>query len=213
MGSMASVGVSFTRWCLENFLQSCPGASVTPDMRQASAKNIYEYWPALLPQSVIKHQAVLEWENNRVIDIPAPKLTQTYPRKQNSYETASPVDISSFGPTTRGPLGWVVLGRSGDKASDANIGLFVRHDDEWDWLRSLLTVDKFIQLLAKEYLGNGCQRFEIEGLRVVHFLLKNHLDGGFNSSSTLDGLGKNLCEYIRSKWVDIPNKFLERGRV
>ena len=182
-------------------------------MRQASAKNIYEYWPALLPQSVIKHQAVLEWENNRVIDIPAPKLTQTYPRKQNSYETASPVDISSFGPTTRGPLGWVVLGRSGDKASDANIGLFVRHDDEWDWLRSLLTVDKFIQLLAKEYLGNGCQRFEIEGLRVVHFLLKNHLDGGFNSSSTLDGLGKNLCEYIRSKWVDIPNKFLERGRV
>ncbi|KAK5167454.1 uncharacterized protein LTR77_007153 [Saxophila tyrrhenica] len=213
VGTMASLGASFTRWCLENFLQSCPGATVTPDMRQSSAKSVYEYWPALLPQSVIQHRAFLEWENNRAIEVPAPKTTQTYPRKQNSYETSLPVDLSSFGSTTRGPLGWVVLGRSGDKASDANIGLFVRHDDEYEWLRSLLTTDKFIQLLAKEYLGHGCQRFEIPNLRVVHFLLKDHLDGGFNSCSTLDGLGKNLCEFVRSKWVDIPSRFLERGRV
>lgn len=210
---MATLGTSFTRWCLENFLQSCPGATVPPDLRPASARNIYEYWVALLPQSVIEHKAILEWENDRVIDIPAPKVTQAYPRKQNSYETDSPVDLSTFGPTTRGPLGWVVMGRSGDKASDANIGLFVRHNDEWDWLRSLLTIEKFKELLAKEYLGHGVQRFEMRNIKVVHFLLKNHLDGGFNSCQTLDGLGKNLCEYIRSRWVDIPNKFLERGRI
>ncbi len=89
----------------------------------------------------------------------------------------------------------------------------MRHDDEYEWLRSLLTVDKFIQLLAKEYLGGRIDRFEMRNIKVVHFLIKDHLDGGFNSSSTLDGLGKNLCEYIRSKWVDIPNQFLERGRI
>jgi hypothetical protein len=47
---------------------------------------------------------------------------EEYPRgKQTSYETKDPVDVKQYGPTTRGPLGWVVGGRSGDKASDANV--------------------------------------------------------------------------------------------
>jgi hypothetical protein len=33
------------------------------------------------------------------------------------------VDLKKYGPTTRGPLGWIVGGRSGDKASDANVRL------------------------------------------------------------------------------------------
>jgi hypothetical protein len=119
MSNMASMsGASFTRWCLENFLQSCPGATVVPDLRQSSAKSIYEYWVALLPQSVVEHRAVLEW-NGQIIEIPPPKATKEYPLQQRSYETTSPVELSSFGPTTRGPLGWVVMGRSGDKASNA----------------------------------------------------------------------------------------------
>ena len=209
-------GANFTRWCMENFLQSCPGATIVPDQRQSAAKSIYEYWVALLPQSVINHRACLEW-NGQTIDIPEPKVTQKYPRQQPSYETSNPLDLStaqSFGPTTRGPLGWIVLGRSGDKASDANVGFFVRHDDEWDWLRSLLTIDKIKQLLGpREYLGHGVDRFELPNIRAVHFLIHDHLDRGFNSTSSLDGLGKNLCEYLRSKHVDIPEKFLARGKV
>lgn len=214
MGNMS--GPNFTRWCMENFLQSCPGASIVPDQRQSAAKSIYEYWVSLLPQSVINHQACLEWTGER-IDIPAPKTTKTYSRQQRSYDPNNPKDLSTsqtFGPTTRGPLGWVVLGRSGDKASDANVGLFVRHDDEWEWLRSLLTVDKMKQLLGpREYRGNGVDRFELRHIRAVHFLIHDHLDRGFNSSSTLDGLGKNLCEYLRAKHVDIPERFLARGKV
>lgn len=209
-------GASFVRWCMENFLQSCPGATIVPDQRQSAPKSIYEYWVALLPQSVIDHKACLEWSSEK-IDIAPPKATQTYPRQQKSYETEGALDLSTsniFGPTTRGPLGWVVLGRSGDKASDANVGFFVRHDDEWDWLRSLLTIDKVKQLLGpKEYRGHGIDRFEMPNIRAVHFLIHDHLDRGFNSSSSLDGLGKNLCEYLRSKHVDIPNKFLQRGKV
>jgi hypothetical protein len=209
-------GANFTRWCMENFLQSCPGASIVPDQRQSAPKSIYEYWVALLPQEVVKHQACLEWTGER-INIAAPKVTRTYPRQQANYETKNAVDLSTnktFGPTTRGPLGWVVLGRSGDKASDANVGLFVRHEDEWDWLRSLLSSDRLKQLLGpKEYTGNRVERCEFPGLRAVHFILKDHLDRGFNSSSSLDGLGKNLCEYLRCKPVDIPVKFLARGKV
>jgi hypothetical protein len=106
-----------------------------------------------------------------------------------------------------------VLGRSGDKASDANVDLFVENDEEWDWIRSLLTVEKMKELLGDEYNGKEIDRFEIPGLRAVHFLLHDHLDRSFNATSTLDGLGKNVCEYLRAKHVDIPNKFLRRGRI
>jgi hypothetical protein len=143
-----------------------------------------------------------------------PPSTQTYPRQQNSYETKDPVDLSTFGETVHAPLGYIVLGRGGDKASDCNNGFFVRHDDEWDWLRSFLTIEKIKELLGpEEFKGKPIDRFEIPHLRAVHFLLHDHLDRGFNSCSTYDTLGKNCMEYLRAKTVDLPKKFLDRGRV
>lgn len=47
----------------------------------------------------------------------------------------------------------------------------------------------------------------------VHFLLKDYLDRGVASSSTYDVLGKNLAEYLRCKFVDVPDTFLARGRI
>ena len=93
-----------------------------------------------------------------------------------------PVDLASFGDTIRAPLGHVVLGRSGDKASDANVGFFVRHEDEWQWLRSLLSVDKMKQLLGREYNGKAVDRFEIPNIRAVHFLLHDHLKAPWSAS-------------------------------
>ena len=39
------------------------------------------------------------------------------------------------------------------------------------------------------------------------------LDGGIASSSRVDGLGKGIGEFLRSRIVDIPEKFLDRGRI
>ncbi|RDW77748.1 hypothetical protein BP6252_05801 [Coleophoma cylindrospora] len=202
----------FNRWCLENFLQSCPGATIENDIRQSAGKPFYEYWAALLKQDEINHKVQFLWDGQSV-DVPPSKIMELYTTRQWSYETKDPLPLSSFGPTTRGPLGWRVLGRSGDKASDANIGFFVREADEWDWLRSFMTVEKFIQLLGPEYNGKLVERFEIPGIKAVHFLAHDHLDRSYNATSTYDGLGKNLCEYLRAKYIDIPNSFLRRGRI
>jgi NAD(P)-dependent dehydrogenase (short-subunit alcohol dehydrogenase family) len=127
---------------------------------------------------------------------------------QESYNTESPVALDSFGETVDAPLGHVVLGRSGDKASDANVGFFVSNEEQWDWLRSFLTIGKLKELLGPdEYFGNRIDRFEMKNIRVVHFLLKDHLDRGYNSGSKLDTLAKNLCEYLRAKTVPMPRKF------
>jgi hypothetical protein len=39
----------------------------------------------------------------------------------------------------------------------------------------------------------------------------DNLSGGIASSDRIDGLGKGIGEYLRSRHVEIPAKFLERG--
>ena len=139
---------------------------------------------------------------------------KTYDRQQPTYETKNPVELATFGPTVRIPLGRIVLGRSGDKCSDCNAGFFVRHDDEWDWLRSFLTVAKLRELMGpEEDKGKPIDRFEMPHIRAVHFLLHDHLDRGYDACSTLDTLGKNFMEYIlrlppNMVWIDA-NELLE----
>ena len=216
----------FFRISMVNFLMSCPGASLGNDMRQAQGKPFYEYWPALLPQSFVNHRAHLLFSSNssseQVIDIPPPTVTERHKRQQPSYKTMHPANLDTFGETVKAPLGTIVLGRSGDKASDCNVGFFVRpspNHELWDWLRTLLTVDKIKELLGPEEVHKfgkpelRIDRFEMPHIRAVHFLLHDHLDRGYDSCSTYDTLGKNCCEYLRAKSVDIPVRFLEYARI
>lgn len=39
------------------------------------------------------------------------------------------------------------------------------------------------------------------------------LDGGIASSARIDGLGKGVGEYLRSRHVDVPQRFLDRGHI
>lgn len=218
----------FFRISMVNFLMSCPGASLGNDMRQAEGKPFYEYWPALLPQSYVNHRVHLLFEpdpeigNEKIIPIPPPTETEKHNRQQPSYESSSPVSLSSFGETILAPLGLIVLGRSGDKASDCNVGLFVRpspNDELWNWLRTLLTIPKIKELLGPEEIHKygkpelRIDRFEMPKIRAVHFLLHDHLDRGYDSCSNYDTLGKNCCEYLRAKSVEIPRRFLEYARI
>lgn len=203
----------FFRRSMTTFLQSCPGASLGNDMRLAEGKPYYEYHPALLPQSTLKQKVHLLWDApSTTMEMPLAPEFRTYERQQPSYETRDPLPLSSFGPTVKLPLGRIVLGRSGDKCSDCNVGLFVRNADEWDWLRSFLTIAKIRELLGpEEDNGKPIDRFEMPFIRAVHFLLHDHLDRGYDACSTYDTLGKNACEYLRSKVVDLPKVFVDRG--
>ena len=172
---------------------------------------LHRYWVALFPQKLAKHQ--VHTFDGKTIDISPPTNTKVYSRQQPSYETSPPVEATTWGATIKAPLGYIVHGRSGDKSSDCNVGFFVRNNDEWDWLRSTLTVAKIRELLEEEDKGGKIDRFEIPGIKAVHFLLRDHLDRGVNSSSSYDCLGKNVCEYLRCKKLEIPTLFLDRGKI
>jgi hypothetical protein len=188
------------------------------ELRMGFPKPIFEYYVTLLPQADVHHQTHLPWLN-KSITIPPPPTTKVYPSVQPTQPvTAEPAAnvLSDFGPTVRAPLGWIAHARSGDKGSDSNCGFWVRHPDEYLWLRSLLSVPKIRELLGKEWRDDGkmsIERFELPNLRGVHFLFRNLLDRGVGVTSTVDFLGKNVAEFLRARHVDMPIKFLNRGKL
>lgn len=153
----------FFRPCTDTIMQSYPGATFAVDSRQGVPKPYYEYFVSIFPQDRMRHICHVPF-NNKEIAIHPPSDTVPFAYEQSSYETKAPFDLEVFGPTTRAPLGYVVHARSGDKGSDANVGFFVRYADEWDWLRSILSVDKIRTLLGKDDVGNKVFRFELPNI-------------------------------------------------
>ena len=203
----------FARPVLNPMMRAYPGATPHMDFRQAFPKEVFEYYVTLLPQSEVQHRVHLA--SGEIIDIAPPVESKIYPKYQPAHDvTTNIVDPKTFGATTQAPLGAIVHGRSGDKGSDCNVGFWVRHQDEYAWLQNLLSTS-FVQnyLLGQEYKGGRIERFEFPGLQAVHFLLKDHLDRGVSCTSSIDFLGKNLAEFLRARVVDVPLKFLARGRI
>lgn len=141
----------FLRPNIDIIMQGYPGATFHLDSRQGFPKPIYEYYVTLLPQAAVQHKMHL-W-NGENVEIPPPPQTKWYSAQQPSEPAAASTESTDFGQTMQGPLGWVVHARSGDKGSNANVGFWVRHRDEWEWLRSLLSVKTIERLLADEYKG------------------------------------------------------------
>ncbi|KAF2668097.1 DUF1446 domain-containing protein [Microthyrium microscopicum] len=203
---------NFLRPCLDVIMQAYPGATPHLDFRQGFPKQVFEYYVTLLPQSAVDHKVHLH--TGEVIRIPPPPKSKTWPHTQPSTPTTQfPILLDSFGPTETAPLGTLVHARSGDKGSDANVGFWVRSDEEFEWLRTLLSVDTIKKLLADEYNGKEIDRFELPKARAVHFLLHDHLDRGVSCTSSYDFLGKNVAEFLRARHVEIPVKFLYQPKL
>lgn len=206
----------FLKPIIDNVMQGYPGATFHLDFRQGIPKPYFEYYVTLLPQSEIHH--IMHFKGQQTLIQPG-SVTQTYPeRPPHQPSTQIAIDISKFGPIQRLPLGTIVHARSGDKGPDCNCGFWVRHNDEYAWLKNLLSTEMIKQLLGEEYDTSRVprieiERFELPNLRGVHFLFRNLLDRGVNSTATIDFLGKNVAEFLRSRHVDIPVKFLARGKL
>lgn len=72
-----------------------------------------EYWPGRVKQ---KHLplTVTFVGSSKTISVPAVEDTEPI-IPQKDYDSAKPLQAGEYGETTRGPLGWIVDARSGDK--------------------------------------------------------------------------------------------------
>ena len=98
--------------------------------------------------------------------------------------------------------------RSGDKGGDANLGVWVRDREAWDWLQSTLTVDELRRLLP-ETRDLAISRYELPNLGAVNFLIRGLLGTGATSSLRLDAQAKALGEWLRSRSTKVPQSLVK----
>ena len=105
------------------------------------------------------------------------------------------------------PLGTIAGARSGDKGGNANVGVWVRTDEQWRWLAHTLTVDKLRELLP-ETADLPVTRHLLPNLRAVNFVIEGILGQGVAYQARFDPQAKGLGEWLRSRHVDIPEDLL-----
>ncbi|KAF2498485.1 duf1446 domain-containing protein [Lophium mytilinum] len=188
-------------------MQFYAGYHMSLDFRTMVPKMFMQLFPGLVAYTKLPHRVVFP---DKTISIEHHGITQPALGKRPSNETAKPIPLEDFGPTKAAPLGAVAHGRSGDKGDNCNVGLFARNAEEYSWLQSFLTIPRIKELLGEDWKESvSVERCEFPQIMAVHYRLLDFLGGGGASSTRIDMLGKGVAEYIRSKTVDIPVKFLD----
>jgi Acyclic terpene utilisation family protein AtuA len=191
----ANVGRQFSSAAVELALASYPGFTVTAPPGDGQVYGVYT--PGYVDAAKVQHVAV-HADGTRV-EIPC--ATDTL--------ELQPADVPPLpeplpaGPTQRAPLGRIAAARSGDKGGSANVGVWVRSDEQWRWLANTLTVELLKQLLP-ETADLPVTRHLLPNLRAVNFVIEEILGQGVAYQARFDPQAKGLGEWLRSRHVDIP---------
>ena len=196
----SKVGRAFSSAVVELALASYPGFFALAPPAGETPYGVY--WPALVPRSEVLHRVVMA-DGSRVEIGDPPTADDVAP----SARMPRPADVSGE-PTRAVPLGTLVGARSGDKGGNANIGVWVRSDEAFDWLANELTVARLQQLLP-ETAALVVDRYPLVNLRGLNFVIRGLLGDGVASSTRFDPQAKSLGEWLRSKVVDVPISLLE----
>ncbi|KAJ9501708.1 hypothetical protein H2202_002670 [Exophiala xenobiotica] len=191
--------------------QKPSGLHWAQDMRTADPKTFYVYYPCIMPQDEIEEAAhILDRDGNvQTFHVTRPSKYEDLEERE-SYDPVNPTPLESFGETVTMPLGNIVIGRSGDKGPNVNIGLFTDRAEIWEWFRSFLTIDRMKRLIGRDWEDEyRIERVEFPTIFAVHFVIYGILGRGVSSSTLLDNRGKGFTDYIRAKHVDVPKQFLQ----
>jgi hypothetical protein len=192
-------------------MQHFSGMHCTLDMRTAYPLPFLAFFPATIEQSQLDEKVTFLDPSSRSFPAGHPPRYEPLEARE-TYDTASGKSLSSFGPTKPARFGDVALARSGDKGSNQNIGIFVHTGEEWEWLRSFLSIERMKALMGEDWREEfSIERVEFPHLKAVHFVIYGLLGRGVSSSSRLDALGKGFADFVRDVWVDVPLRFLGAG--
>lgn len=86
----------------------------------------------------------------------------------------------------------LAYGRAGDKGNIANVSVIARSSADYAELKTKLTADR-----VKAHLGaiarGRVERYALDNIEALNFVLYDALDGGATRSLRLDALGKSLA--------------------
>jgi hypothetical protein len=195
----ANVGRQFSSAAVELALASYPGFTTTAPPGEGQVYGVFT--PGFVAASNVPHVAV-HADGTRVDIVPAVETRELMPVPAVAAPEPSP-----FGETRRAPLGLIAGARSGDKGGSANVGLWVRTEDQWRWLAHTMTVGKLRELLP-ETTDLPVTRHLLPNLRAVNFVIEGILGQGAAYQARFDPQAKGLGEWLRSRHVDLPERLL-----
>ena len=110
----------------------------------------------------------------------------------------------------RAPLGTLALARSGDKGAHANIGVWVRRADAYEFLRSALDAERVAAWFGLD--PAAVDRYELANLRALNFVLRGALGpGGGAASLRTDAQAKAYGPALLRMPLDLPVALLDDG--
>ena len=195
----ANVGRQFSSAAVELALASYPGFHVTAPPGEGQVYGVFT--PGYVDAGEVPHVAV-HADGRRTEIASAADTRELAPVDPPPLPEPLPA-----GPTRRAPLGMVAGARSGDKGGSANVGVWVRTDEQWRWLAHTLTVEKLRELLP-ETADLPVIRHLLPNLRAVNFVIDGILGEGVAYQARFDPQAKGLGEWLRSRHVDIPESLL-----
>lgn len=189
------VGRAFSSVAVELALASYPGFTLTAPPSNGQPYAVFT--PGYVDAGEVPHAAVLP-DGTRVAIAPS-AVTRVL---EDVPEPALPQPLAGDDTVTV-PLGTVAAARSGDKGGNANVGVWVRTDEQWRWLAHALTVDEVKRMLP-EAKSLAVTRHVLPHLRAVNFVIEDILGRGVASQARFDPQAKGLGEWLRSRHIDIP---------
>ncbi|GHF37767.1 hypothetical protein FHX82_006347 [Amycolatopsis bartoniae] len=193
-GDPKVAGRAFSGAAIELALASYPGFHVTAPPSDASPYGIYT--ASYVDASEVDHIAVLPDGTRGSV----PHADETKPLSEVEEPT---LPEPYTGATRTAPLGTVLGARSGDKGGDANLGVWVRTDEQWRWLAHALTVAEFQRLLP-ETASLEVRRYALPNLRALNFVVSGLLGEGVASQARFDPQAKALGEWLRARHAEVP---------
>jgi hypothetical protein len=153
------------------------GPRLSYDFRLAVPKPYVLYDACTVPIAALSQYYV--WVDGASTPIPVEQVQPADAKaviRSDSYDSfggphdTKPQDASERGPVKRVPIGKIVYARSGDKGGNANVGFYVRREEEYPWLCETLSLQCIRELMADEDLGARIERVEMPGILAVHFV-------------------------------------------
>ncbi|MBT0565809.1 acyclic terpene utilization AtuA family protein [Williamsia sp. CHRR-6] len=194
----AAVGRAFSSTAVELALASYPGFTMTGPPGAGGPYGVFE--PAYVAAEAVEHRVTLPDGSVRVID-PSPT------RADLPALPADPVTPQrDWGPCTPMPLGRIAGARSGDKGGSANVGVWVRDREHFEWLDEVLTVARLAELLP-ETADLAVHRYRLPNLLAVNFVIEGILGRGVADNVRFDPQAKGIGEWLRARIIDVPTRF------
>ena len=97
----------------------------------------------------------------------------------------------------------LAYGRAGDKGNIANVSVIARSSAAYAELKEKLTAERVRAHLGSIVQGR-VERYTLDNIEALNFVLYDALDGGATRSLRLDALGKSLAGAVLYMPVDDP---------